>query len=1343
MLKLTGFEPLEQLYVGPRAIVWRMRRLADGQRVVVKMLADDYPSIAHLQKFEREHDIGASLDAECAIQVLGLEHVGNKPLLLLEDIGGVSLWEVIPRDEGLPMGRFLRWATALAGALARVHAAQVIHKDITPRNVIVNVDSGELRLTDFGIATRFDSEQAHAGAPGALEGTLAYMSPEQTGRMNRSIDQRSDLYSTGATLFAMLTGAAPFVSRDPLEMVYSHLARPARSPRTLRADVPEVICDIVLKLLSKDPDTRYQSARALHDDLQRLLARHEAAEPLERFALAASETRAAFSIPQRLYGREAESAQLLRSFQRVAEGTIELALVAGHPGVGKTALVEQLHRPITAKRGLFAAGKFDQLRRDVPYASVMAAFGRLVRQLLTEPQVSLEGWRSQLVEALGSNARVIADVIPELAAIIGDVPPASPLAPAEALNRFLRTFRRFVGVFATHEHPLVLFLDDMQWADPGSLELLRDMLVGLERGYLLVIAVYRDNEVGPDDPLRHTIDALRDADVTIESIALRGLEVEHVAELCADTLRSELDAVRPLAELSRAKTDGNPFFLREFLHSLHHEGLIRFDEQRWRWDLDAVKRAAITDNVVELTAARIRELGADGQRALGFAACVGNRFDVRLLSLVLGIDDRAVIERLRPAVQANLLVAESRDPTTADTRRGHTGSRVLRFVHDRVQQAAYSLIDEAQRARMHLEIGRVMRDSSPPELFEQRLFEIVNQLDVGRALIDDESERVTLAQLNQRAGSKAMASSANATARDYLQIGIELLPDDAWQRCPELSLTLHRERAECEYLVGDQARAAALFESLDERLATPLARAELYARRTALAEGAGNYVDVLSLGRRGLGLLGVDYPEDPAALAEIVEAERARFRDNVEGRDIAAIVDAAPVGDEQVIVVLQLLTNMTAPAYFVSPAHCELFVTRAANLALEHGNAPTAPANYSWMGVVLSTGWHEYDLAYALGQLSLRLAEKAGQREYNSKLYVLWGLFIAHWKDPLRSTVPLMQKAYSFGQETGDLAYGGYGVCILGRKELASGMPLADVARTVRGSYPFLVRAKNVSLIEHQNQLGRVIKNLRGETDGPLSLSDDEWDEHEGVRVMREVQFGVGIALNPFYHLMIAALSGEHAAAHQAALDADEVLLYIGGMVHVAEHAFYHALALAALLEDEPTRADAAELRALLDQRREQLAVWERHCAANNQHKRELVDAAIAVLDGDGRRATDLYRQAIEGAEAQGFTHEAALANEWAARYFLARGLERGAAGYLKQAHFLMRRWGATRLASRLAARYPAILTVEDGAAQVADQRTNTSTSGGASSSSGSVARIDLETFKIASQTLAREIELP
>lgn len=807
-VSIPGYQVSEEVYKSSRTIVYRGYREADSLPVVIKLLKNPDPSFGELVQFRNQYTIAKNLNFPGIIQTYSLETFQNGYILVMEDFGGVSLAEYFLHKQ-----EFLQIAISLCDTLNILYNQRIIHKDIKPRNILINPETKQVKLIDFSIASLLPRETQSLKNLNVLEGTLFYISPEQTGRMNRAIDYRTDFYSLGVTFYELLTGQLPFISDDPMELVHCHIAKIPACVTDIKPEIPKVLGKIVSKLMAKNAEDRYQSALGLKHDLETCLYQIKNTGKIEYFNIAQKDISDCFIIPDKLYGREAEVQMLLSAFERVASNlTSELMLVAGFSGIGKTAVVNEIHKPIVRQRGYFIKGKFDQFNRNIPFSAFVQAFRDLMQQLLTENDAQLQQWKSQILEAIGENGQVIIEVIPELEKIIGQQAPAIELSGTAAQNRFNLLFQKFLQVFTTPEHPLVIFLDDLQWADTASLKLIQLLHSDSQTSYLFTIGAYRDSEVYPAHPLMLMLNEVENTGAIINTITLEALSKNNLNNLVADTLNCSEASAQTLSDLIYQKTQGNPFFTTQFLKALHQDGLISFNNQGgWECDITQVQQAALTDDVVQFMSAQLQKLPQTTQDILKLAACIGNQFDLNTLAMSCEKSEIETATNLWTALQAGLVLPQTeiykfyqRD-SDEQLELGHAHKQLAeyKFLHDRVQQAAYSLIPDDHKQAVHLKIGQLLQQNLSDIEKEEKLFDIIGHLNLGRDLITQPEERSVLTQLNLSAGQKARNATAYNASKVYLQTGIDLLTADCWQNQYKLTLNLYVAATESAYLNGE------------------------------------------------------------------------------------------------------------------------------------------------------------------------------------------------------------------------------------------------------------------------------------------------------------------------------------------------------------------------------------------------------------------------------------------------------------------------------------------------------------------------------------------------------------
>ncbi len=1221
--------------------------------------AGEYPSPGSLKRLEHQYALRADLDSGWAARPVGLIRHEARLNLVLEDPGGEPLERLL--EGPMEIMPFLRIAVPLAAAIGRMHARGLIHKDLKPPNILVDVASGGVWLTGFGIASRLPRERQAFAPPEVIAGTLAYMAPEQTGRMNRLIDSRSDLYALGVTLYQMLTGVLPFAASDPLEWIHCHIARQPVSPIERQDRVPAQLSAIVMKLLAKTAEERYQTAGGVEADLRRCLSAWEAHGRIDPFPLAERDVSDQLVIAERLYGREAEVDTLLAAFDRVVtQGTTEFMLVSGYSGIGKSSLVQELHK-VVPPDGLFAVGKFDQYKRDVPYATPAQALQGLVRHLLSMGDAELSNWRNALLEALGPNGQLMVNLIPELALVIGEQPPVPDLPPQDRQKRFQLVFRRLLSVFARAEHPLVLFLDDLQWMDAATLELIERLLTEPEVQHLMLVGAYRDNEVDPSHPLMRTLETIRKAGGRVQEIVVSPLGPDDIGELIADSLHCARDIARPLAQLVHEKTAGNPFFAVQFLMALADEGLLVFDHgaAAWTWNLPAIHAKDFTDNVADLMAAKLRHLPAVTQDALGQLACLGNAAEIATMTLVSGETEQEVHEGLWEAIRTGLVF-----------RLGDAYA----FLHDRVQEAAYALIPESERAATHLRIGRALAARIAPGQLEEAIFDVVNHLNRGAAMITTQAEREYVAALNLMAGKRAKSASACTSALNYLTAGAGLVAADCWERRHDLAFALELHRAECEFLLGDLATAeerllklSCRTDSLSDAAAVACLRMDLYTLMIHNDSAVAVCLDYL----RNVGIDWSAHPRD-----EEVWQEYERIWRQLGNRPIEKLIDLPLMNDPATRATMDVLTKLMPPAFMSDENLACLMSARMVNLSLEYGNGDASCCGYVWFGMVLGSYFGDYQSGFRFSQLSVDLVNKRGLDAFMARVYMNYVNGNA-WTQRVRHSRAIVQRAFEEANRVGDLVYAGHCCHNLVTISLATGEDLSDVEQEAANGLDF-ARKLRFGIVDDMitGQLC-LIRLLRGRTSQFNSFNDPEFDE---AQFEQRFETNSNLALPACFYwvrkLQAYVWANEYSSALGAAAKAQKLLWTSRPFFEHAEYHFYAGLAQAASSNLVPAPERARYLETLAAHYR-QLEIWAQHCPDNFEDRRALLAAEIARLEGRALDAERLYEEAVRKARENGFVQNEALGNECAARFYAARNLPTIASCYLRNARDCCLRWGA------------------------------------------------------------------
>ena len=1288
---IPGFEIREFLHEAASRCVFRALS-ESGQEVVLKTLRADPPHRRDVAELRREFQVLQRLDLAGVIRVRSLVAYGSGNIAIKMDAFGRSLAKVIEARGGEPLAleTFFSIAIQLARILGAIHEKDLVHKNVTPQNILVDPQSWEVRLIDFRICSELSRERQSGTISLRLEGSLPYISPEQTGRIRRDLDYRSDYYSLGVTFFQLLTGRLPFAADNVMEWVHRHISQAAPEAHAINREVPANLSAIVTKLMAKNAEERYQSTRGLIADLEQCRDERARGGIGAAFALGRADVSRAFRIPQALYGRENDVHKLLELFDDVAHGAAGLCLVSGPPGIGKSALVNEMGKAIVRERGYLIEGKFDQFQQSSAYGAFALAFKNLTNQILGEPAERSRNWRDSLQAALGSNAQLIVDLVPDLGLIMGPQQPVPALAPSEAQNRFQMVFLNFVKVFARAGHPLVIFMDDLQWSDIPTLNLIA-RLAASRMDHLLIIGAYRTQGPDASHPLTMTLDQLRKTCEVVE-LRLEPLGMEAVERLIADTLGAQVERCRSLSQAVYDKTDGNPFFTKELLCSLHADAAIVFDPEagKWAWNDDAVKAAPVGANVVEFMEANLRRLPDRTQQVLRLAACIGNTFDLRTLSIIAERTPAGASIDLHPALTRQILVPLNDSykfvgAELLDGQDGDTANPIYRFQHDRIQQAAYALIDSEERQAVQLSIGRFMLQHCAEQQLDEQLMDIVGHLNAGRALLRETVERTQLARMNFDAGRKAVRSSAYESALGFLRIGAELLGAAPWDTDYDLMLAFARETQQCAYLTGAYVEADTWTETILERARTPLVKAEILSARTRQYATMGRMRESVDAALLGLAVLGYELARNPSS-ADLAREMEAVAR-NLAGRDIAGLLDESEITDPGARVALQLLMEVFAAAFLSGTG--DLFpylILTGVNLSLRSGASPESAFSYAAYGMLLCGALNDPARGYQYGKLAVAMNDRFNDIALKSRIIYVYAMFIHHWSNHWSSMTPWFVKGIEAGYQSGDLLYLAYSAqdCILWD-------PTLDLATASQEQRKYLAIVKDCEYRDSYDSGTLFLQmqlNFQGLTSDTMSMNDASFDEAECVEGMRNRRFMTGIANYHIYKAEIHTFYGDYqgAMAHVEAQDALVAsAMSLPQLVRFCIVAFLTRAALYGQLEPALRPATLERLRSDLGQ----MAGWSANCKDNFEHLRLTMQAELARLDGAMPEALALYERAIAAAHSSGFLRDQAVANELTARYLLALGLTRAADGYLREARNLCDQWGAHRKVEQLDRDYP------------------------------------------------------
>ncbi len=1305
-----------KIYESSNSRVYRAFDDEMNRPVIIKKLNKVYPTPDEVSRFHREYKLLCMFSGEGVIQPYGLSLIDNTPAIAMEDISGKTLADIL-KTVKTDLNTFLDFSITIAGIIGNIHKKNIIHKDINPSNIIWNIEKDKVRVIDFGNATELNREITSVKNPNVLEGTLAYISPEQTGRMNRALDYRTDFYSLGITFYQMLTGHLPFESRDLLRLVHSHIAIMPVSPSEIDKQIPEAVSNIVMKLMAKNAEDRYNSTHGLIADLERCRCDLLNKGKIEFFQPGLDDVSGKFQIPQKLYGREGEIETLISAFERISRNeNTELMLVSGTSGIGKSALINELQKPIVEYRGYFIAGKFEKLKKDVPYSGIIQALTGFARQILAEDRSEIALWKDKLLEVLGPNGRIVTDIIPLFEPIIGRQPEAPVLGTAESQNRFKLVFQDFIKVLASKEHPLVIFLDDIQWADLASFNLLKFFTTDPSIKNLLMIGAYRDNEVAGSHPLVLTLDEIKKTGSVVNQIVLNPLDKSNACTLLEETLRRTEDETGPLAELLISKTGGNPFFINEFLHFLYKKRLIEFSfKNGWTWSITGIEELKVTDNVVDLMVGKIIALPENSQNVLKFGACLGSYFNIAALENVCGYKDEELQTALSDILREGLL---------------NRIDNIYRFTHDRILEAAYSLISDEEKSKLHYRIGTLELINIDKDKFDEKIFYIVNHLNAGTDLISNASQKYELAGLNHMAGEKALKSNAYGSALNYFKSGIGLLEENSWDVDYDLTLALYRDASISAQLCAEYDSLEKYSNVVLNNARTILDKIKVFEAKISACTAQNQLLEGIRIGLYVLKKLGTKLPEKPGKLRIILKLISLKLF--LMTKPVDDLINLPELKDPHKLAVMQILSGITTSAYYAVPDLVPIVSFEMVKMSVKYGTCIYSPYAYAGFAMVHCGVLGDMTAGYKWGELALNLVRKFNIIETKARVWLVVWFFVDHWKKPLRDSLKPVLEAYKTGLETGDLEFAAICASTYSYNSFDSGIELSGIEKDM-AKYDETVRKLNQGTLHNYYRIiHQAVLNLRGKSSDPCRLIGSEYDE----TVMLPVHKNANDA-NALFCIYLIFLNFNYIFENytEALKNAELVEPYSREQISHPEIpiiVFYDSLTRLALYCDEKKSVQKKILKSV-NANQKKMKKWAFHSPANYSHKYLLVEAEIARIKKQELKAREHFKLAVKQADENGFMQEKALALKLTAKFWLDLNEEKIASLYMAESIHTYRLWGAAAVVKYLESTYGHLLRLKTEKTDTADKGTSTT------STSESM---DITTVIKSSQILSSEIDL-
>ncbi|NMG09449.1 AAA family ATPase [Brasilonema sp. UFV-L1] len=1308
MITIPGIEITRHIYESANTLVYRGIRTQDKKPVILKVLNKEYPTSEELARYKQEFEIINSLNMPGVVKAYTLVKYQRTLVIILEDFGGESL-RFLKNTRKLPLAELLLIAIQTVDSLARIHSAKIIHKDINPSNIVFNSENGEVKLIDFGLSTVFSQENLSFENINVLEGTPAYISPELTGRMNRSFDYRTDFYSLGVTFYELLTNQLPFETTDLMELVHCHIAKQPIPPHEVNPEIPLVISNIVMKMLAKNADDRYQSAWGIKADLEESLLQLRVNGEISNLPIACQDVSNKFQISQKLYHREREIETLLTAFKRISYGNdhtpprSEIMLIPGYSGLGKSVLVQEVYKFLTQQQGYFISGKFEEFSRNIPYSGFLQAFRELIKQLLTESESQINLWREKLLEAFGPNGQMLIDVIPEIELIIGQQLSVPALSSIEFQNRFNLVFQNFVKVFTQPEHPLVIFLDDLQWVDSASMQLIQLLMTAENSQYLFFIGAYRDTELDANHPLIITLDKIQQSGTIVNYLHLSPLDLSSINQLIVDTFNCSLERGKPLAELILQKTNGNPFFVNQFLQSLYQENLLYFDfsyltyEGKWQWNLEEIQARDFTDNVIELMVSKIKKLSLETQEVLKLAACIGHQFDIQTIIDVNQKVPQETLIALREAVAEGFLMPlkdayKLIDSEDFSQQTEHNIKAEYKFAHDRIRQAVYSLIPPEQKSAIHQKVGKILLQNTPLDKRERNIFDIVNQLNLSLELIPSQSERDELASLNLMAAQKAKGAVAYEPALRYLKIGIELLTENSWQSQYNLMLTLYVEATEAAYLNTNFEEMERLAEVVLCHAKTLLDTIKIYEVKIQAYMAQNQPLQALKLVLPVVKSLGVKFPEKPNKWNIWMSFLRTKI--SLTGHRIKDLVDLPEMTEPDKLAAIDLLSRVRVAAYLASPQLYSLIVFQEINLLVKYGNTFDSAFVYAAYGMILCGVVEDIDSGYQFGELAMKALEKLNiKRKENKALHLING-FIKHWKQHGNKTLKPLAEAYKMGIENGDFEFGSYSAFMHCLNAYCVSENLRELEQRICSYSDDINQLKQQTILNYLKILHQAVSQLMNHSEDEFScqLMGDFYNEERMLSIHLEVNDKTAIC-NLYLHKMVFCyLFHKYPEAVKNATKLQEYLGSVTASLLVPLFYLYDSLARLAVFADV-SESEQKNILKQVTRNQKKMRKWAHHAPMNYLHKFYLVEAERDRVLGKDKEAREYYDRAIALAHENEYLNEEALAYELAAKFYLNRNQDHVARHYLQDAHYTYQIWGATAKVKNLEAQYPQFLS--------------------------------------------------
>lgn len=1295
--KIPGYQIIDIIFQNKKTLVYRGIREFDQKYVIIKTVPSEYPETVEIENLIFECEITKSIKSEGIIKVYNTEKYRHNIALIKEDFNGETLGQYINNIEIVDS---LKIGIQICTIIGSIHKAKIIHKDINPSNILIKQDLSQVKITDFNISTRFNKEIQLDDESFDLNGTLEYISPEQTGRMNRSIDYRTDFYSLGVTLYKMLTGQLPFSSHDPLELIHFHIAQLPVPPHQINSNIPESVSKIVLKLLSKQAEDRYQNAFGIKSDLEICLDILIKGNESKSFIPGKLDHVSQFIIPQKLYGRSEEINTIESVFERVSNGASEILLISGSAGIGKTSVIREINKSISKKNGYYISGKYEELNRDKPFSAIVQALQSLIKQILTKSLEEINDWKQKISQVLSHNGQLVINFIPEVELIIGQQEIIQNISQSELQNQFNQIFKDFIKIFSQKEHPLVILLDDLQWADLDSLRLIELLATDTDSKYIMIIGAYRDHEVKVAHLLFSIIEKIKKSKTNIEYINLKELNICDVNQLISDTLYLDLEQSYSLSELIFNKTGGNPFFLNQLLNTFYDENLIIFnyEKQIWQFDIQKIQCTKVHENnVIELVIRNLRKLAKSTQDILQLASCLGNTFSQKSLELINDKSETFIAANLWSAIQAGLIIPLN-SYSSSTIKNDHLLSKEDRlfkpdyqFIHDRVQQACYSVIPENQKKKIHLKIGQTLLGNLKQETIENNIFNIVNPLNISRELIHDQKFKTYLANLNLKAAKKAKASAAYETADKYLDIGLQLLGFDGWTSEYKLSVELYIEKIEVEVTNPDFNKVLQLSKIIEKNLKTTIEKLRVYEIVISHYFAQNNPKAAISYALRILSDLGVVLPSNPKKTNVFIYLVFTRLNQDI---NLDRYYFLPEMTNSDKIAALKILSSIIPATFVAAPTLFPMIVLTMLNLTFKYGNSVVSCLAYTSYGIILCGMLDDYEAGYRYGNIALKILNKFNDKSYNAQIFIIYNAFIRHWKEPISLGLEHLLEGFYSGIETSDIEHACHCAVFYCNHFLMLGESLNNSICQQNRFFEIIKSYNKNNDIVHLSIWYQFAINLQSNYEHPYLLKGDKFDEELDLKDLFISNNFLLIFQVYVSKLMLFFIFRKCDQALQNAVLAEKYSENAIASIYIPIHTFYHTLALISQYESILVEYKKPTLKSI-NKFIKKLKIWAKHSPSNCQCKYFLVVAEKFKLLKQNLKAIEYYDFAIDAATKANNHFEAALSNELAAEFYFSLNKPRIAEAYIKESHSKYSLWGALSKVQNLEIRYPQVFKIQ------------------------------------------------